>query len=119
MRFTIAIPEKVSLNKIYAGIHFRERMRHKEDYYYAVMEAQVPRYHGDFPIACHYHFKLRGTRLDISNHAYMLKMIEDALVAAAVIPGDDPKYVARITVTAEKAAKTEDEVVEVELCTAV
>lgn len=45
----------------------------------------------------------------------MLKMVEDALVAAQMIPGDDPKYVAQVTVTAEKVGKTEDEVVEITL----
>ena len=109
MKFTIPIPEKVSLNKIYAGIHFRERSEHKDAYYLAVLSANVPRWPGPFPVAMHYHFRLRGSRLDISNHAYMLKMVEDALVHAHVIPADDQKYVSQVIITAEKA--DEDEVI--------
>lgn len=35
----------------------------------------------------------------------MLKMVEDGLVSTGVLPGDDPSFVASITVTAEKVAK--------------
>lgn len=66
----------------------------------------------------HYHFRLRGSRLDISNHAYMQKMCEDALVAAGVLPNDDPKHVGSITITAEKAGKSEPEEVTVEIAPA-
>jgi hypothetical protein len=115
VKFIIPIPEKISLNKIYSGIHFRQRNDHKDDYHFAVMSANPKPYTGDFPIHAHYHFKLRGNRLDISNHAYMQKMTEDGLVACGVIPDDSPKYVNAITITAEKAKKDEDEVVIVTL----
>lgn len=115
MKFTIHIPEKVSLNKIYAGVHFRERMRHKQAYFYAVQEAKVEPWRGLYPVDAHYHFKVKGTALDISNNAYMLKMCEDALVAAGVLLGDDPKYVRSIRITAEKAGKYDFDKVEVTL----
>lgn len=101
------VPEKLSLNAIYRGIHYRTRSAHKEDWYYAIMEAQPQRYRGEFPVRVHYHFKLPGTKLDVSNHAYMVKMAEDALVAARVIPDDSPKYVSGIEITAEKAKEAE------------
>lgn len=115
VKIVIPIPEKISLNKIYSGIHFRQRNDHKDDYHFAVMSANPRPYTGPFPIHAHYHFKLRGNRLDISNHSYMLKMTEDGLVACGVIPDDSPKYINAITITAEKAKDDEDEVVEVEL----
>jgi hypothetical protein len=102
MKLTIPIPDKVSLNRIYAGIHFRERNRHKDEYHYAVLASNPSPYAGPFPVHVHYHFRLHGTPLDISNHAYMQKMVEDGLVHAGVLPDDTPKYVAGITVTAEK-----------------
>lgn len=102
VRFTIPIPDKVSLNKIYSGIHFRTRSQHKTSFHFAVLAGKVAQYPGPFPVHMHYHFRLHGTRLDVSNHAYMLKMVEDGLVDAGVIPGDDPKYVAGITITSEK-----------------
>ena len=106
----IKIPEKVSLNKIYAGIHFKERQRHKDAYFYVVKEAKPLPYDGALPVRAHYHFKTKGSKLDISNHAYMLKMTEDALVAAGVIPGDDPKFVGKITITGEQIKTGWDEV---------
>jgi hypothetical protein len=102
VKFTIPIPEKVSLNKIYAGVHFRTRSRHKEVYHFAVLARKPKPYTGTFPVHMHYHFRLHGTPLDISNHAYMLKLVEDGLVAAGILPGDEPKYVSCITITAEK-----------------
>lgn len=102
MKFTVPIPEKISLNKIYSGIHFRTRSKHKEAYQYAVIVSKPKPYTGYFPVNVSYHFRLHGKALDISNYAYMLKMVEDALVACGVFPDDTPKYVASITVTAEK-----------------
>lgn len=105
MTITVQIPEKVSLNAIYAGVHFRVRSQHKEAYREAVWASQPQVYDGLFPVHCHYHFRLSGSRLDISNHAYMVKMIEDALVANEVIPDDNQKYVAEIKVTTEYVKK--------------
>lgn len=115
MNFTIHIPEKVSLNQIYAGVHFRERMRHKEAYFYAIKEAKIAPWQGLYPVHVKYHFKLKGTPLDIDNHVYMAKMVLDSLVAAEIIPGDDQTYVSAITITAEKIKKGEPDVVEVSL----
>ena len=117
MKFTILIPEKVSLNKIYAGIHFRERASHKEEYQWAVLAAKVPKYEGAFPIAMHYHFRLKGSRLDVSNHAYMLKMVEDGLVACGVLPDDTPEFVGEVRITSEHLAKGGSDEVEVTLKT--
>lgn len=113
MKFSVTIPEKISLNKIYAGVHFRERMRHKEEYQWAVLEAKVPVWEGGFPVHIHYHFKLTGSRLDIDNHAYMEKMIADALVANGVLPDDTQEYIGAKTTTAEKLPKGESNRVEV------
>lgn len=116
MKFTVLIPEKVSLNRIYAGTHFRERSAHKDAYRLAVMCVKCLRpYEGPFPVKVHYHFRLAGSKLDISNHAYMVKMLEDGLVANGVLPDDDPKYVAQITVTGEKAEKWDGDEVEVDI----
>lgn len=115
VKFTIPIPEKISLNKIYAGVHFRERMRHKAEYQMAVLASKIDRYEGEYPLHIHYHFKLTGTPLDIDNHAYMEKMVADALVANGVIPDDTQQYIGARTTTAEKLKKGEMDMVEVEL----
>jgi len=115
VRFVIEIPEKVSLNRIYAGIHFRERSEHKEDWHYAVMEAKIPKYKGSYPVEMHYHFRVNGSQLDISNHAYMLKMCEDALVHNKIITDDTQEYISKVSITAQKQKKGLPDVVEVEI----
>ncbi len=117
VKIVVPIPEKISLNKIYAGLHWTVRAEHKDDYHFAVMSVNPKPYTGQFPIHVHYHFKLHGKPLDIANHAYMQKMVEDGLVACGVIPDDTQKYVNAITITAEPAKKGEDDVVVVELST--
>ena len=117
MKLTIPIPEKVSLNKIYSGVHFSKRSGHKTAYQVAVRAAK-PRpeaFAGPYPVHVHYHFRLAGPRLDISNHAYMLKMVEDGLVKCGVLPGDEPKYVGSYSVTGEKIAKAGQNEVEVSI----
>jgi len=113
VKYSIEIPEKVSLNKIYAGVHFTVREEHREDWYYAVLESKPKKYTGEFPVEMHYHFKTCGSKLDISNHGYMLKMCEDALVHCGVLPDDTQEYVSKISITAEQIKKGEKQIVEV------
>jgi protocatechuate 3,4-dioxygenase beta subunit len=87
-------------------------MAHKQQYQYAVTSALPEKYTGHFPASTHYHFKIKGRGLDISNYAYMQKLLEDSLVAHGVLPDDTPKYVGELRITAEKAPKgAQDEVV--------
>lgn len=116
MKLTVPIPDKVSLNKIYAGIHFRTRSKHKEMYYLATLSAKPKPYTGTFPVHMHYHFRLHGKPLDISNHAYMQKMVEDSLVHLGVLPDDTPQYVAGITITAEKDQSDEVDITITPIC---
>ena len=114
MKFTIAIPEKVSLNKIYAGVHWKQRREWAEDMHWAVMACRVPAYRGPFPIDCRYHFHLHGKQLDSSNCAFLAKLVEDGLVHAGVIPDDSRNYVRWFSVLSSQAKKTEEQRVEVE-----
>ena len=110
VQFTITIPEKISLNKIYAGVHWSKRKEWKDDYYYAVLAAKIAPYSGQFPIHARYHFKLTGKALDASNCAFMVKCVEDALVSAGIIPDDTPKYIASVRLSSEKGKVDEVEV---------
>lgn len=89
-------------------------MAWKDQYYYAVQEAEIEPYQGKYPIRAHYHFKLRGCAIDASNCAFMVKCIEDALVSAGIIPDDNPKYIGSITLISEKAPKVALNTVEVQ-----
>ncbi len=110
VKFVVPIPEKISLNKIYAGVHWTKRKQWKDDYYYAVVASKIAPYRGQFPFHAHYHFKLTGRALDATNCAFMVKCLEDALVAGGVVPDDTPQYVASVTLSSEKAKVDEVEV---------
>lgn len=83
--------------------------------HWAVLEAKPQPYTGEFPVDCRYHFKLHGRQLDSSNTAFLMKLVEDGLVHACVLPDDCRQYVRWVSVLSSKAKKTEPQVVEVEL----
>lgn len=106
----ILVPEKLSLNKIYAGVHWQKRQEYTDEWHLAVQVSKPKRstvYVGGFPADCHYHFRLPGMKMDISNHAFMVKLIEDGLVRCGVLPDDTQKTVASITITAEQSDANE------------
>ncbi|MGK7870856.1 hypothetical protein [Falsiroseomonas sp. E2-1-a20] len=103
---TILLPEKISLSKIYAGIHYSQRSEHKAELYISVLAAGLNRYVGPFPVHIHYHFAMTGKPLDITNHAYMVKLLEDGMVHAGVIPGDEQKFVGSVTISARRGIRT-------------
>jgi len=107
LEILIPIPEKVSLNQIYAGMHWRQRSELAELYHMSLLEYRnqsVKKY----PVSITYIFTFRRNALDSSNCAFMAKMIEDALVQMGVLVDDTPKYVESTTLYSVKG--TEDTV---------
>jgi len=95
---TIEIPYKVtyarSLNKIYAGIHWKKRNEHTKEMHWLVREALgnkkiVKGFTEPVQITFSY-----DSHLDCGNHAYINKLIEDAL-KGYVLVDDNRKYVQR------------------------
>lgn len=111
MKLVIPIPEKVSLNKIHAGVHWTKRSKWRNDYHLAVRCSKPKKYTGSFPAIFHYHFKLKGRSLDSTNMAFMCKLVEDGLVESGVIPDDSQKYVYTHFPTYEKIKTGDEEVV--------
>lgn len=101
VKFTVPITNKISLNKIYGGVHWTTRKKHRDEYHTNVWAIQPKKYTGDFPVHISYSFKFKGRKLDASNCVYMLKLIEDGLVECGVIPDDNPKYVRSFSVEVE------------------
>ena len=96
---TFHLPLKISTNKIYAGIHWTQRNKHKELFRAVPFVAKpVDKY----PVKCHYHFELDGRGLDLLNCSYLAKMIEDCLVHKGILKDDSQKYVSEIKITASK-----------------
>lgn len=102
-RFEIAYPtspaerkrwnKDYSLNAIYAGKHWSHR-REDAEYWHlltmsALLKAKVPRKLFGKPVCISFAW---NDRLDCSNHAYIAKMIEDAL-KGWLIADDSRRYV--------------------------
>lgn len=97
----IKLPEKLSANKMYAGMHWSVRKRIADDFHLAVLAAvrsqQIKAVDSsNYPVRVKYEFCLAGV-LDVSNTFSMVKLVEDGLVKAGVIVGDSQKYVKEIT----------------------
>jgi len=76
---------KISLNKFYAGIHYRERMTIKEHYKWSIKSQTkvVFSKHDKYNVT--YDFEFKSRPLDASNTVGMIKIIEDLLF-------EDDKY---------------------------
>lgn len=80
-----------SLNKIYAGVHWTVRRKDKNNI--RLLKN---------PVSIKMAF---NSGLDVSNHGYIFKLIEDALVKCGVIQNDSYKYVQCNIMTMQKAFK--------------
>ena len=94
--------KKWSLNKIYAGVHWSVRAKDKEYIRQLVRSVTGMRKPFEKPVLIKMAF---NSGLDVSNHGYLFKMIEDALVKCKVIYNDEDKYVKSITMEKQNAFK--------------
>ena len=94
--------KKWSLNKIYAGVHWSVRAKDKEYIRQLVRSVTGIRKPFEQPVLIKVAF---NSGLDVSNHAYLFKMIEDALVKCKLINDDTDKYVKSITMEKQKEFK--------------
>jgi len=112
-KFTLILSEKISTNKVYAGMHWTERKGHAE-LYHSIVHSEVIRQafkiSGAFPCIMKYDFYFSGRLLDASNCTYMVKLIEDGLVGSGTLPDDTPKYVRGITITSRRGREDKVEV---------
>lgn len=92
MKITIPIPEKLSTNKIYSGIHWTKRNQHKNLYRNYFLDIK-PNQNYEFPVEITYIFRFKSKWLDNTNATYMAKLIEDSLIKQGFIPDDSPDYV--------------------------
>lgn len=87
--------KEYGMNAIYAGKHWSKRRKDAE--YWHALTRQAIRKAGitkpfEKPVIITFRW---DDRMDISNHAYMGKMIEDAM-KGIIIEDDDPKHVCGI-----------------------
>lgn len=98
MKFTIAIPEKVSANKIYSGTHWAVRKKIADKFHEAIGRAKLPKVLYEIPfLNITFTFYFYNRPFDCSNCFFMAKCLEDGLVRAGIIKGDSPEFVQSIT----------------------
>ena len=93
------LPLKVTgeygMNRIYAGVHWSKRKKQAEEIHALVRcelyRQKIPRKAFENPVEIIFKY---NSRLDISNHGYLSKLIEDALKGYLIVD-DSRKYVRR------------------------
>jgi hypothetical protein len=93
------LPLKISANTIYSGVHWGTRKKHKEQFRSVNFVCQKVK---KFPVCIDYNFYFKRNCLDTTNTFYMVKLIEDCMVAKKVLPDDSPKYVSKTSVRSLK-----------------
>ena len=93
----LKVTGEYGLNKIYAGVHWSKRKRQAEEIH-ALVRSELARQRirkriFEKPVRLKFYY---NSRLDISNHGYITKMLEDAL-KGYFIADDSRKYVRGIT----------------------
>ena len=89
---------KLSLNKIYAGIHWTQRTKDKNTYKMIVKSQFKEVLSKEFSYRVSYEFNFKRNALDTSNTVYMLKMIEDI-----IFEDDTYKIIPELNIKSQKA----------------
>lgn len=91
----LKINSKLSTNSIYSTKAWYTRQKQKQDIL-ILTRASLPEKIKTFdkPVELTMSFK---SKLDVSNHSYLFKMIEDSLVACKVLQDDTDKFVQKNT----------------------
>ena len=111
MKITLFNLPKLSTNKIYAGIHWRDRRDHKYDYTLLTnsMKKLAPI---DQLVDLEFTFYFKKNAMDSSNCSYMGKLLEDCLVLHGVLKDDTIKFVRKVSY---QSVKDKDERCEIEI----
>ncbi len=98
IRFTIAIPEKVSANKIYIGTHWAVRKKIADKFHEAIGRKKLTVNMLDVPyLDIIFTFYFYNRPFDCTNCFFMAKCLEDGLIKAKIIKDDDPEHVQSVT----------------------
>lgn len=110
MIIKIPLPEKVSTNAIYGGLHWSKRKKLADLFHEALIEYRKTQI-VEYPVDINYVFSFKGKLLDTTNCTYMAKMFEDGLVKNGVLKGDSPEYVAFTGIYSQKGTRDMVEII--------
>ena len=100
----LELPEKLSTNKIYEGVHWAIRKKHKDLFLWAfigVASKIKPVDNCDIE----FEFGFKSKPLDCDNCSYMAKLLIDCLRHYNKLPDDTPEYLKSIKITSRKDSK--------------
>jgi len=101
----VVLPQKLSLNQ-YSTYHHFKLAKVKREFYEAVWAAERSGYMPEPPVKCHYHFRLWGARMDLTNLFGMVKPLEDGIVKEGLLEDDNPDIVKELTLSLERAPES-------------
>lgn len=99
-KIPLKITGKFGLNKIYSGCHWAVRNKDKENIL-ALVQSCVKRRQEAYKEAVVLSMEFYS-RLDVSNHAYLFKMVEDSLVTLGLLKDDTDAYVKEVRMSKQK-----------------
>ena len=102
MIFEVTIPEKVSMNDIYSGMHWKKRRDLADLFHNEFLELKGKIKVIKYPVVIHYDWHFKRNALDSLNCAFMSKMLEDGMVHVGILEDDSPKYVAESRLKSQK-----------------
>lgn len=111
MNIKIPLPEKVSTNEIYAGVHWRKRQKLADLYHHSLIEYRLLHHTQKYPVDITYIFRFKGRLLDCDNCSYMAKLLKDGLRKWKIIEDDSPEFVQSVTLISQKGKKDEVEII--------
>ena len=112
----VTIPEKISLNKIYGGVHWSKRKEWADMYHEEFLDVKGVRVGAEeYPVRITYNFQFVKQALDTLNCAMMAKMLEDGMVLAGILKDDSPDYVRESVIVSRKVRGKVDKVL-VSIC---
>ena len=95
------LPEKLSTNNIYAGVHWSVRKKHKDLFIWGFIEIASKIKPVD-KCDLEFEFEFKSKPLDCDNCSYMVKLLIDCLRHYGKIKDDTLDYVGSIKITSRK-----------------
>ena len=98
------LPEKLSTNKIYEGVHWAVRKQHKDLFLWAFVGV-ASKIHPVESCDLEFEFEFTSKPLDCDNCSYMTKLLIDCLRHFNKIKDDTPEYIRSVKITSRKGSK--------------
>ena len=101
------LPIKITTNKIYSGIHWSERKKHKDIFHWAMLKhkKKIQSFKLDYPVNLYFDFRFKRV-IDPDNCSYMIKLLIDSLKNILNID-DTSEYIKWVSMRSAKKNKLE------------